>query len=148
MHKYDFVFVVLVYRNTNDLKDFFYHFCIENSKVIVVNSYYDDDSEKEFNQIADRYSADFISVPNKGYGAGNNVGVKWAIDHYQFDNIVISNADIIIEKMSASDIDPRYINAPDIKNKKGKQQNPMQVIDLPIFIDSSTGALNTLDGEK
>lgn len=36
---YDFVYVVLVYRNTLDLEQFFIHQTTPNSKVIVVNSF-------------------------------------------------------------------------------------------------------------
>ena len=42
---YDFVFVVLVYRNTADLHDFFAALKVANSKVVVVNSYYDDNTQ-------------------------------------------------------------------------------------------------------
>ena len=96
--KYDIVFVVLVYRNTDDLKDFFLHNHIKNSHVIVVNSYYDDVSEGDFRKIAEDNGASFISVPNKGYGAGNNRGIEYALEHFNFDFLVISNADIQISK--------------------------------------------------
>lgn len=123
---YDFVFVVLVYRNTQDLADFFDSLSLPNTKVIVVNSYYDDDSEKKFKEIAIKNGADFLSVPNKGYGAGNNRGVEYALSHYVFKYLVISNADIMIEKMDLSILE-RYkddIIAPKILTLKGKNQNP------------------------
>ena len=63
--KYDFIFIVLVYRNTKDLKDFFDSYNLANSKVIVVNSFYDKESECEFKNIAEANNADFLSVPNK-----------------------------------------------------------------------------------
>lgn len=129
---YDFIFVVLVYKNYKDLEDFFQHFGIENSKVIVVNSYFDDNSEESFKRIAKSYNADFISVPNKGYGAGNNAGCKWAKEHYEFGNIVISNADINILSLKLSDVKEGVINAPEIINLKGKLSNPMQPFFMPI----------------
>ena len=64
MMKYDFVFVVLVYRNTRDLKDFFSSLLLSAVKVIVVNSFYDEESECEFKNIAEANNADFLSVPN------------------------------------------------------------------------------------
>lgn len=124
--KFDFIFVVLVYRNTGDLEDFFANFRILNSKVVVVNSFYDDVSEGSFKKIAEDNGADFISVPNKGYGAGNNRGVEYAFNNYEFNYLVISNADIIIEDLKLSNI-KKYgecIIAPDIRNVKGKRQNP------------------------
>ena len=123
---FDFVFVVLVYRNTSDLKDFFSHFAVPNSKVIVVNSFYDGTSENEFKEIATKHQSDFISVPNKGYGAGNNKGVSFALEHYGFKYLVISNADVIIENLNLSAIE-RYgdeIVAPKILTLKGNNQNP------------------------
>ena len=73
--KYRVVFVVLVYRNTQDLRDFFKYNDTKDSHTIVVNSYYDEQTENEFKKIASKAEADFISVPNKGYGAGNNAGM-------------------------------------------------------------------------
>lgn len=124
--KFEFIFIILVYRNIQDLKDFFYHFNIQNSKVIVVNSYFDSVSEKEFKEIAEKNKADFINVPNKGYGAGNNVGVKYAMTHYEFDWLIISNADIIISKFNRQvlEINKNSIIAPKILTKRGKNQNP------------------------
>lgn len=121
----DFVFVVLVYRNTSDLKDFFNNFAIERSKVVVVNSFYDVETEKEFQEIAKMYNADFLSVENRGYGAGNNLGIAYALKSYKFQYLVISNADIVIKNfLSALDLPKKAIIAPDIRNVLGKKQNP------------------------
>ncbi len=123
---YDIIFVVLVYRNENDLEDFFSHFHLENCKVIVVNSFYDEVSEGKIKKIAIRYDADFLSVPNNGYGAGNNRGCRYALDNYLFEYLVISNADIMIEKLDIFDL-KRYkdsIIAPQILNLSNKKQNP------------------------
>ena len=124
--KYDFIFIVLVYRNTKDLKDFFDSYNLANSKVIVVNSFYDKESESDFKKIAEANNADFLSVPNKGYGAGNNRGVDFALAHYDFKYLVISNADICIEKMDLSAFCgfKEGIYAPSIHTLSGKQQNP------------------------
>lgn len=126
MKRYDFIFVVLVYRNTDDLKDFFVHFALEKTKVIVVNSFYDDLSESSFKRIAKDNGADFISVPNRGYGAGNNKGIEYAIQHYKFQYLVVSNADVIIKDLSLRNVQ-KYGNAiiaPEIRNVYGKRQNP------------------------
>lgn len=120
------VFVVLVYRNTDDLVDFFQSFTIENSKVIVVNSFYDTDSDNEFKRIALTNNADFITVPNKGYGAGNNRGIEFAISNYEFNFLIISNADITIRNFSNDLLqkNKNCIIAPKILTKSGKNQNP------------------------
>lgn len=124
--KYDFVFVVLVYRNTGDLIDFFEHLDLPNVKVIIVNSYFDDESEAKFKKIADENRADFISVPNKGYGAGNNRGIEYALKNYDFLYLVVSNADVIIKHMKIEDLTGycNYICAPNIIDIRGKRQNP------------------------
>jgi GT2 family glycosyltransferase len=129
LHKvYDYVFVLLVYKNATDLKDFFLHFDIPNSKVIVVNSYYNDANEREFKDIAEKYSADFLSVPNKGYGAGNNRGCEYALANYDFKYLVISNPDVAIRYyLPAERLPQRAIIAPIIKTLKGKNQNPYSV---------------------
>lgn len=122
----DVVFVVLVYRNTQDLIDFFHHFNLSNCRVIVVNSYYDDESDKEVRDIANKFDADFLSVPNKGYGAGNNAGCRYAMENYQFKYLVISNADVMLERFDINYLE-KYddcIVAPKIINLRRKNQNP------------------------
>lgn len=123
---YDIVFVVLVYRNSADLTSFFSSLSLENCKVIVVNSYYDDASEAEMKKIASQHHADFISVPNKGYGFGNNRGCEYALQHYDFKYLIISNADIQIETLSIGALEKHHdaIIAPKILNLSGKNQNP------------------------
>lgn len=126
MNKYDFVFVVLVYRNTQDLTEFFSSNGVPDSKVVVVNSYYDEDSEKEFRSISQRYDADFLTVPNNGYGAGNNRGIEYALKKYDFKYLVVSNADILVKNMSLSSVSSYgdSIIAPQIINASGRKQNP------------------------
>lgn len=126
MKHYDIIFIVLVYRNTQDLKDFFSNNHIPNTHTIVVISHYDDTSDKEFMGIARGNNADVIVVENKGYGAGNNRGVEFALAHYEFDSLVISNADITIRKFDTA-ILKKYqgcIVAPQIIAASGKKQNP------------------------
>lgn len=124
--EYDFIFVVLVYKNTKDLEDFFIHQNIPNSKVIVVNSFFDEESECQFKTIAKDNYADFISVPNKGYGFGNNRGCEYAFKKYKFKYLIISNADIEIKKMNISMMKgcENCIIAPQLLNKNGRNQNP------------------------
>lgn len=123
---FDIVFVVLVYRNTQDLVDFFKSNQISRSKTIVVCSHYNDDTDTRFSEIARINLADFIVVPNKGYGYGNNKGCEYALSNYDFKYLIISNADIKIEQFDI-DVLSKYkdaIIAPNIKNLGGKKQNP------------------------
>lgn len=123
---YDIVFVVLVYRNTDDLKDFFISNHLSNTKTIVVNSYYDDKTEGIFSKIASDNNADFISVPNNGYGAGNNRGIEHALSKYSFKYLVISNADIMIQRLDMATMEKMgdVIIAPKIINLNNRNQNP------------------------
>lgn len=134
---YNIIFVVLVYRNTNDLLDFFKSNKVKQSKVIVVNSFYDDNSDNEFKKIASINSADIITVPNKGYGAGNNRGIEYAILNYDFNFLIISNADITIRFFS-EDVLHKYNNciiAPKIINKNGRNQNPSSPFPPQKFVE-------------
>lgn len=125
---YKYIICILVYRNTNDLLD-----CIpsiksniENSKIIIVNSYYDEKTRCLFKKIAENNDCDFVNVPNKGYGYGNNMGIAYSLEHYKFKFLIVSNPDIIINKF-----DDRYLHkysdcviAPLITTTKRKSQNP------------------------
>lgn len=126
MMKYDVVFVVLVFRNTKDLEEFFLNFKILKTKVIVVNSYYDQQTDNTLRFIAEGNGADYITVPNNGYGYGNNRGCEYAINHYEFDYLVISNADVVISCFDSSLL-YKYKNciiAPRIQTIHRKDQNP------------------------
>jgi len=126
MEKYKYVFVVLVYKNIEVLKDFFQSLHISDYKVIVVNSFYDNKSLKECEETALANNADFIPVENKGFGYGNNVGSKYAVENYEFDYLILSNSDIHIHKFSYMDglRDFSGIIAPKIQIISGKLQNP------------------------
>lgn len=130
--KVDFVIIVLVYRNTSDLEEFiasvnkqmsYYKF-----RIVVVNSYYDEETRKKAEEITEKNECDFISIENKGYSYGNNCGISFAEKHYYYQFIIVSNPDIIIidfphtlSKLKGDIIAPKIITA------NGKHQNPMIV---------------------
>lgn len=124
---FEVVFVVLVYKNIQVLRDFFASLVLPFSyRVIVVNSFYDSISEQECRSIALKNQADYLSVSNKGYGTGNNVGCQYAVDHYGFRFLALSNSDIIIMDMSVlSDLEQtKAVYAPDTRMENGHRQNP------------------------
>lgn len=130
--KYDFIFVILVYRNAEDLFDFDLGLKrnLKNYKVIVVNSFMDDTSEKRIEYIANRLNYDFISVKNKGYGYGNNRGIEYVNSKYNYDYLVLCNADIIIRSFDKSKLPTQNsIIGPKIKTINGKSQNPYWAIE-------------------
>lgn len=72
------VYVVLTYKNPEDLQDSFVHLSGPARRVVVVNSFYDEASSVAMCRVAESHGADYLDVPNKGYGAGNNAGIAYA----------------------------------------------------------------------
>ena len=133
---YDYVFVILVYRNVDDLVS-----CLEsvaekitNYRVVIVNAYYDEESKTIIENIAKENNCDFPNVENKGYGAGNNRGIEFVSEKYDFDYVIVSNPDITIEKFTSyvNDFKGMDIVAPRIITRNGKNQNPILVTDNKI----------------
>ena len=100
--------------------------------MIIVNSYYDEKTKRIFENIAQKNKYDFISVENKGYGFGNNIGIKYAIDNYQFKRIIIANPDIIIKKFDHKFLDQAIagVYGGAITTRTGKIQNPLRAKDM------------------
>lgn len=127
MDYFKYVFCILTYKNTEDIKE-----CLTSIeekvcdyKVVIVNSYFDDESKKTIKKIALNNNCDFINVPNKGYGAGNNAGIKYINENYDYEYIIISNPDIIIKKFDLDELTKGHnVIAPLIITRSGKNQNP------------------------
>lgn len=136
MEKYKYIFVVLVYINGDDLGDLVVSIkkqVCDSFKVVVVNSYYDDISQEKIKKVAQKFDCDFISVENRGYSFGNNIGIEYCNNNYHYDYIIISNPDIIITKWQdlRSSNNP-VILAPIIHTKSGKNQNPNWAINCHV----------------
>ena len=98
---YELIFVVLVYRNIDVLRQFFASLALSYSyRVVVVNSFYDQGTEDACRSLCKERDADFITVPNKGFGAGNNTGCRFVMDHYRYRFLVLSNSDIMIRDIN------------------------------------------------
>ena len=126
--KYNFIFCVLCYGNTKDLETYFQNVKKINGsyKVIVVDSFYSDGVRKKMRRIAEANNGDFIPVPNKGYGAGNNAGIKYAKEHYDFKFLAVTNSDIDFLSFDINEIADMEDNivGPSIVTINGKKQNP------------------------
>ena len=130
IHRYDYIFVILVYRNIQDLSE-----CIEsiektvpNHKIIVVNSYYDDTTKADAQELAFNHQCEFINVENRGYSFGNNTGIEFAYNNFKFKYVFVSNPDIIIKSFSEEPLlNECRIIAPQIIAADGKRQNPMAI---------------------
>lgn len=129
MKKVDNIFVVLTYRNTEDLKEFIQSVNknVKNYKIIIINSFYDEESKIQFEKIAREYNCDFLNIENKGYSYGNNRGIEYANQYYDYKFLIISNPDIIIRRFSTSRFHNGDIFCGYIKTRDNKMQNPMLV---------------------
>lgn len=69
-------------------------------QIVVIDNGSLDDSCDKLNQLDNIH---FIrSAQNNGYAAGNNLGLKYLYDH-DYDNLIIANPDIIIDKNNLED---------------------------------------------
>lgn len=129
--KIDIIFVVLVYRNCNDLVAFFGSLGKVKGKykVIVVDAYYDDQSSERIKIVALSNNSHYIQIPNKGYSYGNNKGIDFAVKNYQFEYLVVSNPDIEIIDFDVESLKklPVGCYGPDVTTKSGRKQNPMYI---------------------
>lgn len=133
---YKNIFIVLTFRNKEDVVDLLDSIKekVDDYRVIIVNSFFDSQSDKDFEAIARENDCDFLSVENKGYGYGNNRGIEYALEHYEFQRLVISNPDIVLKKYdekALSSVDDGLIGGK-IINARGKKQNPLRVYDTTI----------------
>lgn len=130
--KTDIVFIVLAYRNDGDVRTFFESLKrtnIGSFQVIVVNSFHDNDSMEKIKTITEKNEGFFLNRENKGYGAGNNVGIAYALEHFDFKLLIVSNPDVEIQKFNndLKRIEKSAIFAPQIIRNDGRNQNPMRV---------------------
>lgn len=137
MKKYKYIFVVLVYKNTDVLKSFFESLKhINNYRVVLVNAYYDQISYDKCQQFALSHNADFVEIPNKGYGGGNNDGVKFVIEHYCFNFLIISNSDIIVKDINCLDefVNDSCVLASNTIQLNGRHQNPSAAVESKLYL--------------
>ena len=135
---YELVFVVLVYKNVEVLQQFFASLVLPYSyRVIVVNSFCNQETEEACRTLSLGYDADFISVPNKGYGAGNNIGSRYAMEHYQYRFLVLSNSDIIIRDINFLNQmdDLKAVYAADVRMENGHRQNPHLPFRIGLYLN-------------
>lgn len=64
---------------------------------MVVDNFSTDNSVQLLSDIISEKVEVIVSNKNGGYGAGNNYGIKYLIDKYNSDYILLSNPDVIVE---------------------------------------------------
>ena len=128
----EIVFVVLVYRNIDDLQNFIIYTKSKvqcNYKIIVIDAKYSDEVSKDIENICFQNKLVYIQIDNKGYGYGNNVGIEYANNMYEYKYIIICNPDVeFISTLRIENLcDSEMIIAPQIIANNNKLQNPYWV---------------------
>lgn len=94
--------VVLNYNDYDTAADFLEHFEEEGFKdilqLIFVDNASTDDSYKRICKKFSKLGIFLQSRSNRGYAAGNNVGLRYAYKHLDFDAIIISNPDVTFDR--------------------------------------------------
>lgn len=120
------VFILLVYGNYGDLVKFIDSIPYNKSdyEVVVVDSFKNEEATNLGLDICKTQGFKFVSISNKGYGFGNDFGVKYALKNIDFKYLIIANPDTQIGKINIEDIDKNEIMGPKILNNKGANKNP------------------------
>jgi len=127
---YKYIFVVLLYRNLEDVLNFLESVrkTMNDYHVILVDSFFDNKTNDRAKQIAESTpSCSFLTVENRGYGAGNNAGIAYARTNFSYDYIIISNPDVVIDHFDEQvllDSSEEALYAPKIISRDHKRQNP------------------------
>ena len=97
MNLEDLVLIILNYNSANDTLR-----CLEilrsfnmNFQIIVVDNNSTDNSKELLKNIEDPQTTFLISDENRGYGAGNNIGIHFAENNFSSNIIGIINPEII-----------------------------------------------------
>lgn len=119
--------IALVYRNSKDLPPFIDNArrMLESCRIVVVDSFYSEEASAEIRRIAELNGCDYLSVENRGYGAGNNTGISYALRTFAFDYLIVCNNDLTIDRFDDSDLTENAVYGPLITTLGGKHQNPL-----------------------
>ncbi len=132
MQKIEYVIVTVIYKTIKDLPNFIKSLNekITNYKLIVVNNHYSKEDDLLIKNYCLENDVDYIENENNGYGQGNNVGIKFAKENYDFKYLIISNSDVEIESFSSKyfNYKKKEIYGPMIKTLHNKNQNPYLAI--------------------
>lgn len=129
-NKIKYIIVIVLYKNMLDILELIYSVQITLKRdfhIILVNNFFDNTSDDIARKIAINHGCSFISMKNKGYGAGNNAGVQFARKYFEFKYLIICNPDTVIkyfDENSLLDSEIPAIYAPKIISKDHKKQNP------------------------
>ena len=130
MKSFKYIYVVCTYGAVKDLINFINSVGEINldAHIIVANSYCNDETREQIRNIAQKNECDFLDLENKGYGHSLNEGIQYAQGHYDYQYLIITNADILIKHVDMSNApEGRFVLAPEVITKSGKRQNPFYI---------------------
>ncbi len=67
-------------------------------QIVVVDNHSSDDSLERLHPLADDKVTVICAKANGGYGSGNNLGVRYAVNHNQATHVLIANPDISVSE--------------------------------------------------
>lgn len=124
--------LVLNYNDANTTVDFVKsvknYSCVR--KILLVDNHSTDDSLETLKALENDKVVVVDSGENKGYGAGNNFGIRYLYERYKSEFILLSNPDVIIEENVIVDLEKFLrsncdyaVAAPFMLNAKGEKEN-------------------------
>ncbi len=92
--------VVLNYNDYEGTRDFIYQIKDYDNidKIVIVDNCSTDESGDKLKHFKSEKISVILSEENKGYAAGNNIGIKYLINKFKVRYVIVSNPDIIIKE--------------------------------------------------
>lgn len=125
------------YQTTSKLLNKIHNYKYINNIIVVDNN----SSDNSYNKLI-KYKNKNIDIiktdNNKGYSYGNNIGIKYLIDNYKSDYIIISNPDVSFEDNDIKELISKLDNNKDIALIGPKVHEFNQVTrgwKLPTYLD-------------
>lgn len=133
MEKTEIIFIVLLYKNIADAEALIANigkkWCC-SYQILLLNILTGCATDRDAEQLAQRTGSILIPIPNLGYGGGNNIGIAYALTHYEFSYLVLCNPDILFQEVHPASLMPPEFPAvygPEIRTLRNKAQNPAWV---------------------
>lgn len=98
-----------------------------DAKLIIVNNEVSKNETNKTMELCNDLELDFINTTNNGYSSGNNIGIDYVINKYNYEFLIVSNPDIRVLELDNYSLDEQYFDkiiGPSIANLRDKQQNP------------------------
>lgn len=122
--------VVLNYNDWATTKRFVNHVAkLDVDSIIIVDNCSKDDSVKQLTPLESDKIKLLVSKNNGGYSAGNNIGLKYLIEHEKVDYVIVSNPDIIFSQEFISNGAKCLLRDDDLVSVTGVMKYPSGAFD-------------------